>query len=180
MRITGGTLVRRVIAGPAKELPIRPTPDALREQAFAVLAPVLAGAVFLDFFAGTGVVSLEALSRGVTRAYLCEHTLAATALIERNIKALRVERERWELVIGPVQKTLPQLAARGVRAGFAWCDPPFTSWQLGPEVLTIARECGVLEGGARVVLETPPKVRVEITGFEIIRQLRGAALLRAE
>jgi 16S rRNA (guanine966-N2)-methyltransferase len=178
MRITGGVLVRRNVLGPARELPIRPTPDALREQAFAVLAPELADAVFLDLFAGTGVVSLEAVSRGVARAYLCEQAFGATALIERNFGTLGIERARWELLIGPAQRTLPGLAARGVRAMCAWCDPPFASWELGPEVLTIARECGVLAAGARIVVETPPRTHVEIAGFEVVRQLRGAVLLR--
>jgi 16S rRNA (guanine966-N2)-methyltransferase len=144
-----------------------------------VLAPELGDAVFLDLFAGTGVVSLEAVSRGVARAYLCEQAFGATALIERNFSTLGIERARWELLIGPVQRTLPGLAARGVRVSFAWCDPPFASWELGPAALAIARECGVLAAGARVVLETPPKARVGVAGFEVVRQLRGAVLLVA-
>jgi 16S rRNA (guanine966-N2)-methyltransferase len=172
--------VRRVVEGPTKEVAIRPTPDALREQAFAVLGPELPGACFLDFFAGTGVVALEALSRGVASAYLCEQAVGAIRLIERNLRALGVDRRRWELVVGPAQKTVQDLASRGVRAAFGWCDPPFASWQLGPEVLGVARACGALGAGARVVLETPPKAHVEIAGFEVIRQLRGAVLLRCE
>lgn len=178
MRITGGLWVRRSVVGPPRDLPIRPTPDALREQAFAVLAPELVGAVVLDLFAGTGVVSLEALSRGAAHVVLFEQAIGATKLIERNFAALGVERERWELIIGATERTIPRVAARSVTAHLAWCDPPFCQWALGPQVLEVARACGILAKGARVVLETPPKTSVELPGFEVMRQLRGAVLLR--
>lgn len=180
MRVTGGVWASRRIAGPPKGAPVRPTPDALREQAFAVLGPRLPGAVFLDLFAGTGVNALEALSRGASRAALVERAPGVAALIRRNFAALEVPDERWELVVREARVALGLLARRGARFDLAWCDPPFASWDEGPAALTLALESGLLAGDAEVVLETPPKVEVAIPGFAVVRALRGAALLRVE
>ncbi len=178
MRVTGGAWASRRLAGPPKGAPIRPTPDALREQAFAVLGPRLGGARFLDLFAGTGVNALEALSRGAAGAVLVERAAGAAALIRRNFAALAVPDAAWELLARDVRQALAALAAHGRTFGVAWCDPPFAEWQAGPDALARAREIGVLGAGAEVVLEAPPKADVAIAGFEVVRQLRGAYLLR--
>jgi len=178
VRITGGLLGSRSVLGPSRGAPLRPTPDALREQAFGVLTPYLDGAVFLDLFAGTGVVSLEALSRGAARVVLCEQAAVAQALIRRNFATIGISREAWELHPGPVERALPRLATGGVRATLAWCDPPFADWDQGLTALSLARDLGVLAPGCRVVVELPPKRELQLPGFESIRTLRGAVLLR--
>jgi len=179
VRISGGEWRSRRVAGPPARSPIRPTPDALREQGFAVLGPLLDGALFLDLFAGTGVNSLEALSRGASRAVLVDDSPAAAALIGRNFAALAVEETRWELVVRPAARAVRALAERGVRPGVVWCDPPFAEWELGPQALAGALGAGLLAPGARVVLELPPRRTVEIPGLAVARELRGAVLLRA-
>lgn len=178
MRITGGAWRSRPVTGPSRGTALRPTPDALREQAFQVLAPHLEGAVLLDLFAGTGVVSLEALSRGAARVVMCEQARPAQDLIRRNFAALGVPAEAWELHPGPAERALPRLASRGIRASLAWCDPPFAEWDGGLEVLALAASAGVLASGTLVVVELPPKRTVALPGFETVRPLRGAVLLR--
>lgn len=180
MRITGGSWASRRVAGPARGTPLRPTPDALREQAFAVLGPRLPGAAFLDLFAGTGVNSLEALSRGAAKAFLVERVPAAAALIRRNFAALTVAEARWELEVREAVRALRALAGRGVSCTLAWCDPPFASWNDGVEALELARELSVLAAGAEAVLEAPPRSEPHVTGFSVVRELRGAFLLRVE
>ena len=67
MRVIGGEFRSRrlkTIPGDAT----RPTPDRLRETLFDILAPRIAGATFLDAYAGTGAVGIEALSRGAAHA----------------------------------------------------------------------------------------------------------------
>jgi len=167
----------RRVPGPPTGSALRPTPDALREQAFAILAPRLPGALFLDLFAGTGIVSLEALSRGAAKALLVEHNGAAGGLIRRNFDALNVPAERFELVRLAVRRALPALAHAGVRCDLAWCDPPFADWEEGIAALAVANAQGVLAAGAAVVLEAPPKRVPAIPGFAVVRALRGAFLL---
>src|SRR5271166_2889173 len=89
----------RVIAGEfrsrkLKTLPglkTRPTPDRLREALFNVLAPRIPETVFLDLYAGTGSVGIEALSRGSRRAIFVEHSRAAAQTIRDNLRALGLE-----------------------------------------------------------------------------------------
>ncbi len=180
MRISGGAWASRRIAGPPKGAPLRPTPDALREQAFAVLGPRLAGAAFLDLYAGTGANSLEALSRGAARSVLVERAQAAAQLIRRNFAALAVPDAAWELILRDATPALSGLARRGLRFDFAWCDPPFAAWEDGTAALTLAVEAGVLARGAEVVLEAPPKAEPAIPGLAVVRVLRGAFLLSVE
>ena len=177
MRITGGAWAKRRLAGPPAASDIRPTPDALREQAFAILAPWLDGAVFLDLFAGTGANSLEALSRRAASVLLVERSPKAAELIRRNFAALAVPSECWRLVAEPAERAVARLAREGVRADVAWCDPPFSAWDDGPAALALARAAGLFTSGARVVLEVPPRREVALEGFSIVRKLRGAVLL---
>ena len=177
MRITGGEWRSRRLLGPRAGDAIRPTPDALREQGFAVLAPVLAGARFLDLFAGTGAVALEALSRGAAFAALVERDRRAAELIRRNLDALGVTRNRCALLPHAAAAALPRLPA-GAPIDAGWCDPPFAEWDDGVRDLERAIALGIFAAGALVVLETPPRRSPKLAGTEVVRQLRGAFLLR--
>ncbi len=178
MRITGGEWGSRRVEGPPSRSPVRPTPDALREQAFGVLRPHLEGATFLDLFAGTGVNSLEALSRGAGRAILVDVAPGASALIRRNFASLDVSEGRFEVVVAFAERAIRQLAERKLVCNLVWCDPPFAEWSLGPAALSAALAAGILAEGALVVLERPPKRNPAIPGLVAVRELRGAALLR--
>jgi len=117
----------RVIAGEfrsrrLKTLPglaTRPTPDRLREALFNVLAPNIGDAVFLDAYAGTGAVGIEALSRGARRCIFIEKNRAAVAVIHDNLAALGLE-NRAEVFTG---KTLPVL--QRAAADIIFLDPPY-------------------------------------------------------
>ena len=177
MRITGGEWASRRLAGPGRLGGIRPTPDALREQGFAVLAPRLAGASFLDLFAGTGANALEALSRGAARVLLVERARPAAELIRRNLATLGAGAGLVRLVVAAADRAVVQLAGAGERCTVAWCDPPFDDWDAGPAALALAREHGLLPPGGWVVLELPPRREASIAGFAPVRALRGAVLL---
>jgi 16S rRNA (guanine(966)-N(2))-methyltransferase RsmD len=117
----------RVIAGEfrsrrLKSIPgdaTRPTPDRLRGTLFNILAPRIAGATFLDAYAGTGAVGIEALSRGARHAWFLEKNRAALEAIRENLASLQLER-RASVVAGPV---IPALA--GYTADIVFLDPPY-------------------------------------------------------
>ncbi|MBI4873352.1 MAG: 16S rRNA (guanine(966)-N(2))-methyltransferase RsmD [Acidobacteria bacterium] len=118
MRIIGGEFRSRRL----KTLPgldTRPTPDRLREALFNILAPSIEGAVFLDAYAGTGAVGLEALSRGAARTILVEQSRAAVSVIQANLRALGIE-NRAEVLH---TKALKILGRR--RAEIVFLDPPY-------------------------------------------------------
>ncbi|MFN3413756.1 MAG: RsmD family RNA methyltransferase [Thermoanaerobaculum sp.] len=178
MRITGGVWASRKVFGPPSGWPLRPTPDALREQAFSVLAGQLANAVFLDLFAGTGVVSLEALSRGAARAILVEPHPQALSLLRRNLALLGVEPHRVLVVPRAAEEAVPWLAAQGEKANVLWADPPFARFAEHLPTVAAVADSGLLVPGGLLVLEHPPKAAWELPGFSHVRALRGAVLLR--
>jgi len=118
MRVIAGEFRSRVL----KTLPgrdVRPTPDRLREALFSILAPQLEGAVFLDAYAGSGSVGIEALSRGAARAVFIEKDRSAMMLIRENLRTLGVE-SRANVVLG---KAVPLVAKHP--ADIVFLDPPY-------------------------------------------------------
>jgi len=123
MRVIGGAFRSRRL----KSLPglaLRPMPDRLRETLFAVIAPQVPGCTFLDAYAGSGAVGIEALSRGAARAIFIEKHRAAVAVIRENLKALGLE-ERAEVVHGAAVTWLARFSA-----DIVFLDPPY---ELGRE-----------------------------------------------
>jgi 16S rRNA (guanine966-N2)-methyltransferase len=117
----------RVIAGEfrsrrLKSLPgprLRPTPDRLRETLFDILAPRIAGATFLDAYAGTGAVGIEALSRGAREVIFVEISRAAANVIRENLGSLGIE-ERAQVICGKALVVLERL-----QADIVFLDPPY-------------------------------------------------------
>jgi 16S rRNA (guanine(966)-N(2))-methyltransferase RsmD len=96
MRIIAGALKGRRIEAPKWE-GLRPTSDRLRETLFNVLAPRIEGARFLDAYAGTGAVGIEALSRGASHVTFVEQDPRAARLIEQNLARCGV-RDRYAII----------------------------------------------------------------------------------
>lgn len=97
----------------------RPTPDRLRETLFDILAAQIAGVTFVDAYAGTGAIGLEAISRGASHVFLLERNRAALTAIHDNIASLGVE-GRATAVPGPVLRNLARH-----RAQIYFLDPPY-------------------------------------------------------
>ncbi|MGC1314907.1 MAG: RsmD family RNA methyltransferase, partial [Candidatus Acidiferrum sp.] len=89
MRIIAGKYRSRILKS-LKGLALRPTSDRLRETLFNVLGPGVAGSRFLDVFAGTGAVGIEALSRGAAEALFIENHAPAVKLIRQNLDSLKI------------------------------------------------------------------------------------------
>jgi len=89
MRIIAGEYRSRTLQAPAG-MATRPTSDRLRETLFNVLAPRIAGASFLDLYAGSGAVGIEALSRGAAQVEFVERAPAALAALKKNLEQLKV------------------------------------------------------------------------------------------
>jgi 16S rRNA (guanine(966)-N(2))-methyltransferase RsmD len=126
----------RVIAGQYRSRPLRslrgmdlrPTSDRLRETLFNVLTAgtpeALAGTVWLDLFAGTGAVGIEALSRGAAMVYFVESSAQAVALEGENLTSLGVE-SGFQVLQMDVAQALRKLTAERVAAGVCFLDPPY-------------------------------------------------------
>lgn len=124
----------RIIAGIYKGLRIetpdwpglRPTSDRLRETLFNVLAPRIDGARFLDAYAGTGAVGIEALSRGAAHVTFVEQDRRAQALIQANLDRCGVK-DRYAIIRAGFES-----AVRRLDGAFdvLFLDPPYGAAEL--------------------------------------------------
>jgi 16S rRNA (guanine966-N2)-methyltransferase len=123
VRVIAGKFRRRTLKGPGL-LPLRPTSDRLRETLFNILAPAVEDSLFVDLYAGTGAIGIEALSRGAREVILVESNSKAARLVRENLAALEI-REGAELIESDAMTALERLAARHSLADFIFLDPPY-------------------------------------------------------
>jgi len=178
VRITGGEWCSRRLRRPGRGTQTRPTPDAMRERAFAVIGDRVLGARFLDLYAGTGAVGLEALSRGASKVMFVERERATAHLVQDNCAAFGLDSDRAEIRIKSALAAVGELARSGEVFDIAWADPPFENWEEGVRTLEAAFVSGLLSTSAVACLECPAKAAVAATlagEFKVVRDLAGGA-----
>ena len=131
-----GRAEMRVIAGKYRSRPlqslrgmdIRPTSDRLRETLFNVLTAgnpaALEGSVWIDLFAGTGAVGIEALSRGAGAVYFVENSRKAADVIRKNLLSLEIF-GGFNILQEDVSAAIRRLQSQKVIANFVFLDPPY-------------------------------------------------------
>jgi 16S rRNA (guanine(966)-N(2))-methyltransferase RsmD len=158
----------RVIAGQYRSRPlrslrgrdIRPTSDRLRETLFDVLAAgradALSGSVWLDLFAGTGAVGIEALSRGARSVYFVEASARAAAVIRGNLRALGIH-EGFEIQERETGRALRVLDSQAVAFDYVFLDPPYRMREAYGETLTLLAQSRLLRPASVVIAEHEKK-----------------------
>ena len=128
MRVIAGLYRSRLLRS-LPGLDTRPTADRLRETLFNVLCSgnpeALAGTTWLDLYAGTGAVGIEALSRGAAMVYFVESSQQACDLIAANLKSLKIE-SGFRLVKADVTRSIAQAETTAPPADFVFLDPPYS------------------------------------------------------
>jgi 16S rRNA (guanine966-N2)-methyltransferase len=161
MRVIAGTFRSRPLKAPPG-LATRPTSDRLRETLFNVLAPRIEGAVFLDLYAGSGAVGIEALSRGAAQVLFVERSQPALKILRGNLARLGLT-EGIRVHGGSVVSYLGRPRVAAVACNLVFLDPPYDA------VEEYAAALGLLGGegtdwlvpGAVVVAEHRRKVALE-------------------
>lgn len=156
MRIIAGTYRSRALKAPAG-LATRPSSDRLRETLFNVLAPRIEGAAFLDLYAGSGAVGLEALSRGASRVVFVERSPAALDVLRANLESLGVRSQVRVHSTGVGAFLRRATAARTLpdRYDIAFLDPPYEQASEYEAALALlgGAAAGLLAEGAVVIAE---------------------------
>lgn len=156
MRIIAGKYRSRVLKS-SRGMKLRPTSDRLRETLFNILGPQTAGARFVDLYAGTGAVGIEALSRGAAHAVFVEKHAPAAALIRQNLDALGVTTGATVLAVDAL-RGIEMIAARHAAdpawaADIVFLDPPWAEEAEYARVLAFLGAASFLAPDARVVVE---------------------------
>lgn len=149
----------RVITGSAKGRPlktvknraVRPTSDRVKESLFNIIGSRVVDADFLDLFAGSGSVGIEALSRGARTCVFVELHTAHLRVVAENLQTTGLG-ARAELIRRDARAALADLGNRGRRFDLIFVDPPYGQ-QLVPEVLELIDARGVLAEGGWVICE---------------------------
>jgi 16S rRNA (guanine966-N2)-methyltransferase len=170
VRITGGLYRGRMILCPPGE--IRPSMDRMRESLFSILGN-LEGSSFLDLFSGTGILGIEAASRGASPVLLVEKDNRKRATILKNISFVE---SHIDLVVAPVERFLRS----NLRSwDTVFLDPPFAAEGKGAVLDTACRSPHLAEGGLAIMhLHTAEKLPTDRPGLELVdRREYGQSLL---
>jgi 16S rRNA (guanine(966)-N(2))-methyltransferase RsmD len=148
MRVIAGEAKGRRLKAP-KGHELRPTGDRVKEAMFNILPHDLSGRKVLDLFAGTGNLSIEALSRGAAAAVLVDVSRDATRVIEENVRGLGLA-ARSRVLTAPVFKTVRMLSRGEEKFDLIFLDPPYDKELVGETLKAIAAEGLLAQSGVAV------------------------------
>jgi 16S rRNA (guanine966-N2)-methyltransferase len=161
MRIISGTFRGKKLQGPrGKDL--RPTSDRLKETLFNILGPSIPGSVWLDVFAGTGAMGLEAISRGAREVVFIDSQEEAIRLLRRNLELCGVT-SGYRILKGDVFASTRALARERFTAGIAYLDPPYL-WGPYRDLLETIFQTGIAGRDTRVIVEHHRKAVIPEAG----------------
>ncbi|PYV85608.1 MAG: 16S rRNA (guanine(966)-N(2))-methyltransferase RsmD [Acidobacteria bacterium] len=176
MRVIAGKLRSRPLRS-LRGLDIRPTSDRLRETLFNILTAGnpggLAGSVWLDLFAGTGAVGIEALSRGAAKVYFVEVNKDVAELISTNLQSLGIA-TGFEILRQDFGRALETLERQSIRPDFVFLDPPYRQREAYGETLNLLGN-SALSAQALIIVEhekrfDPGEQIGAVARFRLLRQ----------
>jgi 16S rRNA (guanine966-N2)-methyltransferase len=161
MRIIAGTYRSRQLAAP-RGLQTRPTSDRLRETLFNILAARMEGCRFVDLYAGTGAVGIEAISRGAEHVWFAENAEPALASLWQNLATLKISRG-FTLEDRGVGALLQRLDKLTQPVDVVYFDPPYEAEDEYSGTLNFfgsVRGRAILSANALVIAEHSSKAKL--------------------
>ncbi len=152
MRIIAGTSRGRKLKAPPG-LHTRPITDMIKEALFNVWGEGIVGANFLDLFAGSGSVGIEALSRGAAKAIFIDNDPAAVRIIRENLAHCGFK-EGFGVYRQDVFRALNMLNDKREKFDYIYVDPPFTNDQIFDNILTAINNIDIISRFGIVVIRT--------------------------
>lgn len=151
LRIIGGTFRNRKLLSP-KTSNVRPTLGALRKTLFDICRDIVSDAVVLDLFAGSGILSFEALSRGAHSATCVDNHKGSLRCIEQNAATLGVE-GNIEVYLGDAFRMIRTLARQRKQYDLVFADPPY-NMPCGEKLLALVDDTPLLNEGGMLFIES--------------------------
>ncbi len=170
MRIISGEARGRKLKG-MKGMETRPTADRVKEALFSILGPELPGAKFLDLFAGTGSIGMEAISRGASLCVFVENREICIRTIRDNLTLCRFL-DRAEVIRSDALQYLRQAAMKCEQFDLIYVDPPYDTGYVEKSLNLIANGNILTEKGLLVVetRKNSPEGLVIIPGLDVSRR----------
>lgn len=168
----------RVIAGTAKRIQLetvegletRPTTDRIKETLFNMIQPHMADTTFLDLFAGSGAIGIEALSRGAKRAVFAEMNIKAVSCIKKNLTNTKLDMRAEVLRVDAVS-AVNRLSGRE-KFDYIFMDPTY-NMELEKEVLIAISANDILSEDGLIIIEASKETDfsyIESLGFGLIKE----------
>ncbi len=169
MRVIAGT-ARRLNLKTIEGLDTRPTTDRIKETLFNMINPYLADVNFLDLFAGSGQMGIEALSRGAKEAVFVENNKSAAACIEENLRITKLE-DNAKVLCQDVFSALKRLEGNYV-FDYVFMDPPYNKL-LEKQILEYLKTSSLIHSESIIIVEASLETEfdyLEDFGFKIIKK----------
>lgn len=167
IRINSGLYKGRVLRGSKSPL-IRPTMSKVKLTLFDILQHDIKEKIFLDGFAGTGNVGIEALSRGAEYAVFIDDLPEAARSIRHNIEKIGIASDFYRVICGDFNRSIIALAKDGFQFDMIYLDPPYAMLEYA-NPLKVIHKRNVLKPGGLIVLERPAHVRFQTPYFALTR-----------
>lgn len=144
----------------------RPTMDRVKEAIFNVIQFRVEGSIVLDLFAGSGSLSIEAVSRGAIKSIAVDKSPSAIQVMQRNLTRLKID--NVSLMQGDVINFIKH--AKGTKFDIIFMDPPFAEFALYEKVLQALLESELLKEEGLVILETKNPRQITIPEGYVVRR----------
>ena len=179
LRVLGGKYRSLLLQSP-RGAQTRPTTSMLRKAVFDIVQSTIEGSRFLDLFAGSGAMGIEALSRGAVHATFVENHKDALRCIKANLAALKLEKEA-AIYSYDVFDVLKKLEKKGEVFDIIYADPPYHITSIYTDLLKYLDQSRLLAKGGLLFLESlfpSPLKNLELEHLVLIDQRRfGTSLL---
>lgn len=176
MRISGGGARGIPLVAPKSDA-VRPATDGMRQAVFSSLGARVAGARFLDLFAGSGAYGLDALSRGATGGVFVEQNAKAAGCVRKNIAAVckSLGRDTGDLTVLQADARAVPLAGGDV-PDLVFIDPPYEIIaEIAPALFNRLAERLATHADALVIFELPGELDLAPPGWTLVKRLGKGA-----
>lgn len=148
---------------------VRPAPDKLKEALFNIIQEEVKGCVFLDGFAGTGSVGIEALSRGAAEVVFIDDYYQAVKVIKANLEKCGIE-EGVRVLKSEFNRAVIRLAKENAKFDLIFLDPPYKLLE-ERNPLKVIKKRDILNPKGKVILRRYFKTKFEAKYFKLVREI---------
>lgn len=160
IRVISGTYKGRYLSIPDSKT-TRPTMDKVKQAVFSIIRKHIEGSIFLDLFAGSGAIGIEAISRGASKTYLNDKDFNAFKVIKNNINSLDIDPSLYELCSKDYRLFLKKY--KDVKFDIVFLDPPYR-FKVNPDIIKLMDEYKMIDDNSIIISEMDEKNK-DVEGF---------------